>query len=151
MFRIDLKAFLKSYPAKTLIVAFGISSTLSYFLYSLSELKKAKDIEDSYTFVQQGKDLIAKNKIAKQLIGLPIEYIITKKKSDQHMVVDDKVMVSIPFMGLYQQGTAEFYGCKTGEKWTLKRVEIQLSKTHADKKLVVYYDKKDPHFLSETL
>lgn len=124
----------KDLGKKAIIALIPAAGLTSFFV-----LKQSKTAEESYPFLGEGKQLISKNAIVKDLVGHPIEFKPLKPLDHKgHVIVGDVIMLSLDFNGPKNRGFAEFYGLKKDTHWVLKRVQIRLCEEHGDKRMILY-------------
>ncbi|XP_074601764.1 uncharacterized protein LOC141855569 [Brevipalpus obovatus] len=96
-------------------------------------------LEDQYEFLVEGKSLISRNVIVKNILGEPIKFKrIRFVDTLIHRIYDDNAMIAIEFKGSRKQAFANIYGMRYEGKWALKRVEVRLFEEHVEKKMIIY-------------
>lgn len=118
------------------IMVAGATTTAigAFFIYGLEYA-----LEDKYGFLAEGKALISRNIIVKNLIGEPIKFKrIRFLDTLIHRIHDDSAMIAIEFKGSRKKAFANIYGMRDEDRWMLKRVEVRMFEEHLEKNMIIF-------------
>lgn len=120
---------------------YSVPAGLTFAIIIGTIRSKTQEFDRDYPFFPEGRKIVSRNAIVKDIVGEPIKFKSLKILDRlANRTAEDKANFTVQFKGPKSRGLAEIYGMKDSaeDKWVLRRVQVRLDNEHRQKKLILY-------------